>query len=173
MREFIFRNEKFCGAAQRVLSASRNAAQAQEKRPRACGRRIGRTKENRGRSRGCSLAEEGPQSTRIAAACGPFWPCLTSNSTRWFSASDLKPVPWISLKCANRSLPPASGVMKPKPLPSSNHLTMPVWVLMDVSLSFGDVNSTGERPRSRDTQESNPGVFDLADPARGGVERER
>ena len=47
------------------------------------------------------------------------------------SARDLKPPSLrISLKCANRSLPPDSGVMKPKPLPSSNHLTMPVCVVL-------------------------------------------
>src|SRR5512147_984208 len=67
---------------------------------------------------------------RMREACGPFWPCVTSNSTRWFSVSVLKPLPWISLKCAKRSLPPSSGAMKPKPLPSLNHFTVPVWVVM-------------------------------------------
>ena len=33
------------------------------------------------------------QMARIREACGPFWPCVTSNSTRWFSESVLKPSP--------------------------------------------------------------------------------
>src|SRR5919197_508157 len=32
----------------------------------------------------------------------------------------------MPVKCTNRSLPPSSGVMKPKPLSSLNHLTVPV-----------------------------------------------
>ena len=38
---------------------------------------------------------------------------------------DLKPAPWIERKCTNRSAP-LSGVMKPKPLASLNHLTVPI-----------------------------------------------
>src|SRR5215218_53339 len=64
------------------------------------------------------------------AACRPFWPCFTSNSTRWFSASVLNPLPWMSRKWANRSAPPASCAMKPKPLLSLNHFTVPVWVVI-------------------------------------------
>src|ERR1700735_2459731 len=59
-------------------------------------------------------------------ACLPFGPCLTSNVTFWFSCNDLKPLLCISEKCAKRSSPPPSGVMKPKPLASLNHLTVPV-----------------------------------------------
>jgi len=84
-------------------------------------------------------------SVRMLAACGPLAPCLTSNSTRWFSCRLLKPVPdLISLKWANRSLPPDSGVMKPKPLPSSNHFTVPVWVglSMDESPQVDGLNIT-------------------------------
>src|SRR2546421_9820058 len=60
------------------------------------------------------------------AAAGPFWPCVTSNETFWPSFSDLKPVPWIELWWANKSLPPPSGMLKPKPLESLNHFTVPV-----------------------------------------------
>src|ERR1700739_3198347 len=60
------------------------------------------------------------------AACLPFGPALTSKETRWLSFSDLKPSERISEKCANRSSPPESDVMKPKPLASLNHLTIPV-----------------------------------------------
>ncbi|KGC60436.1 hypothetical protein DM75_3758 [Burkholderia mallei] len=60
------------------------------------------------------------------AACRPFGPVFTSNSTFWFSCSVLKPSTRISEKCAKRSSPPPSGVMKPKPLASLNHLTVPV-----------------------------------------------
>src|SRR5690606_13961859 len=59
------------------------------------------------------------------SACRPFWPCTTMKETFWPSCSDLKPEPWIERKCTNRSAP-LSGVMKPKPLASLNHLTVPV-----------------------------------------------
>ncbi|CAG9256970.1 hypothetical protein BDI4_520014 [Burkholderia diffusa] len=64
------------------------------------------------------------------AACRPFGPVFTSNSTFWFSCSVLKPSTRISEKCANRSSPPPSGVMKPKPFASLNHLTVPVAMLL-------------------------------------------
>src|SRR5437868_3018469 len=60
------------------------------------------------------------------AACRPFWPCSTSNSTFWFSFSVLYPEDWIALKCAKTSSLPSSGAMKPKPLSALNHLTVPV-----------------------------------------------
>src|SRR5882724_1880190 len=60
------------------------------------------------------------------AAAGPFCPCVTSKETFWPSFSDLKPEAWIALWCANRSFPPSSGVMNPKPLESLNHFTVPV-----------------------------------------------
>src|SRR6185436_9319144 len=49
-----------------------------------------------------------------------------SNSTRSPSASDLKPLPWIAEWWTKQSFWPFSGVMKPKPLASLNHLTVPV-----------------------------------------------
>src|SRR5712692_9399791 len=61
-------------------------------------------------------------------ALSPFWPAVISNDTFWFSFRDLKPLLWIAEKCANRSLPPPSGVMNPKPLESLNHLTVPVLI---------------------------------------------
>src|SRR5580765_8580547 len=62
----------------------------------------------------------------MLTAWSPFGPAVTSKDTFWFSFRDLKPLPWIAEKCANRSLPPPSGVMNPKPLESLNHLTVPV-----------------------------------------------
>src|SRR5262249_48540929 len=59
-------------------------------------------------------------------ACLPFGPWVTSKLTFWPSFSDLKPGILIAEKCANRSSPPPSGVMKPKPLASLNHFTVPV-----------------------------------------------
>src|SRR5215208_6493356 len=59
-------------------------------------------------------------------ACFPFGPCVTSNETFWPSLSVLKPLMLIAEKWANRSSPPSSGVMKPYPLESLNHLTVPV-----------------------------------------------
>src|SRR5258707_15322360 len=49
-----------------------------------------------------------------------------SNSTRSPSASDLKPLAWIAEWCTKQSFRPPSGVMKPKPLASLNHFTVPV-----------------------------------------------
>src|SRR6267378_7026361 len=96
-------------------------------RPRPRDARRGRSKKERGAAAApfpaCSIAG---QTIWISAACGPFAPCLTTNSTRWPSLSDLKPLVRISEKCANRSLPPSSGVMNPKPLASLNHLTVPL-----------------------------------------------
>src|SRR6185503_6924267 len=65
---------------------------------------------------------------RICVACLPFGPSLISNSTFWFSFRVLKPEPWISEKWAKRSSPPPSGLMKPKPLESLNHFTVPVLI---------------------------------------------
>src|SRR2546422_4054058 len=59
-------------------------------------------------------------------AAGPFGPSTTSKDTAWLSFSDLYPAIWILLWWANRSLPPSSGVMNPKPLESLNHFTVPV-----------------------------------------------
>src|SRR5262249_11194314 len=68
----------------------------------------------------------------------------------------------ISLKWANRSLPPPSGVMKPKPLPSLNHFTMPVWVLLLmpgnflVRLRWGEDDRGGLATRRAQKQPRNP-----------------
>src|SRR2546425_11494836 len=71
-------------------------------------------------------AEKSAYSGLMFAACRPFGPRFTSNSTFWPSFSVLKPLIWIAVGCANRSSPPSVGVMKPKPLESLNHLTVPV-----------------------------------------------
>src|SRR5882672_7089811 len=68
----------------------------------------------------------------MLAARGPFGLCSTSYCTLSFSFSVLKPLAWMDEKCTKRSLLPSSGVMKPKPLASLNHFTVPV--LMSVSL---------------------------------------
>src|SRR3954447_26178114 len=59
-----------------------------------------------------------------------------SNSTRSPSARLLKPEPWIAEWCTKQSLPPSSGVMKPKPLVSLNHFTFPVLRMLYLSF-FG------------------------------------
>src|SRR6185436_9408267 len=59
-------------------------------------------------------------------ACLPFGPVVTSNETFWPSFSVLNPGMLIAEKCANRSSPPPSGVMNPKPFASLNHFTVPV-----------------------------------------------
>src|SRR5215831_6445639 len=59
-------------------------------------------------------------------ACLPLGPCVTSKLTFWPSFRVLKPFILIAEKWANRSSPPPSGVMKPKPFASLNHFTVPV-----------------------------------------------
>src|SRR5215218_11255559 len=63
-------------------------------------------------------------------AAGPFGPCSASYETRAPSASDLKPSPAMPEWWTNRSLPWSSGVMKPKPLSSLNHFTVPVAIVI-------------------------------------------
>src|SRR5438067_13519859 len=43
----------------------------------------------------------------------------------------------MPLKWTNRSRPPSSGVMKPKPLSSLNHLTVPVAINFPSATAFG------------------------------------
>src|SRR5687767_14744804 len=62
----------------------------------------------------------------MLAARGPLGLCSTSYCTLSFSLSVLKPLAWIDEKCTKRSLLPSSGVMKPNPLASLNHFTVPV-----------------------------------------------
>jgi len=63
-------------------------------------------------------------------ACLPLGPWTTSKLTLSPSFSDLKPAILMAEKCAKRSSLPSSGVMKPKPLASLNHLTVPVAILL-------------------------------------------
>src|SRR5581483_8708075 len=77
------------------------------------------------------------QALRTLAACRPFGPRVTSNSTRSPSTRLLKPCAWIALKCTNTSSPP-SWVMKPKPFASLNHFTVPVAMCL---LSFRSVSA--------------------------------
>ncbi len=37
----------------------------------------------------------GDQAGTMFSACGPFWPCVTSNETRWPSWSSRKP--WVAM----------------------------------------------------------------------------
>src|SRR5918997_2773053 len=64
--------------------------------------------------------------TLTFVACGPLPDSPSSYSTLAPSASVRKPSPEIPEKCTNASFPPSSGVMKPKPFSSLNHLTTPV-----------------------------------------------
>ena len=64
--------------------------------------------------------------TLTFVACGPFGPSPSSYSTFAPSARVRKPSPEMAEKWTNASLPPSSGVMKPKPFSSLNHFTTPV-----------------------------------------------
>src|SRR5574343_1636760 len=66
----------------------------------------------------------------MLAACLPFGPSTTSKVTRSPSFRVLKPFMVIAEKWAKRSSPPPSGVMKPKPFASLNHLTVPNAILL-------------------------------------------
>src|SRR5262249_26082351 len=66
----------------------------------------------------------GPYRGRTLAAWSPLGPWITSNCTRWPSDRLRNPSAWIAVWCTNTS-GPFSCVMKPKPLASLNHLTVP------------------------------------------------
>jgi len=78
------------------------------------------------------------QIATMFSACGPFWPLVTVNDTRWPSTKVLKPEPVMALKCANTSGPDSCSI-KPKPFASLNHLTVPV-VVFDINKSC-EINS--------------------------------
>src|SRR5690348_6628594 len=68
------------------------------------------------------------------SACMPFGPFTLMKVTFWPSCNDLKPSPWMARKWTNRSSP-LSGLMKPKPLASLNHLTVPL-CLSDITYNL-------------------------------------
>src|SRR5690606_11948385 len=75
---------------------------------------------------GRRCTDTGRQADVMFNACLPLGPWMISNATFWPSFRVLKPFIWMDEKCANRSSPPSSGVMKPNPFASLNHLTVPV-----------------------------------------------
>ncbi len=78
-------------------------------------------------------AAPGTEARQIAwmfDACLPLGPCASSKLTFWPSLRDLNPGMLMAEKCAKRSSPPPSGVMKPKPFASLNHLTVPVAIML-------------------------------------------
>ena len=105
-------------AAHRVIGIHSQSGYAIRGRPA--------TKKARGSGPFCLLRQAPDQSGLMFVAWSPFGPVVMSKETFWFSFRLLKPEPWIAEKCANTSLPPPSGVMKPKPFASLNHLTVPV-----------------------------------------------
>src|SRR5690348_16792004 len=74
-------------------------------------------------------AEAASPSPVTSEACMPLGPCTISNFTRWPSFRLRNPCARMAEKCTNTSAPPPSGVMKPKPLASLNHFTVPtdIW----------------------------------------------
>src|SRR5678815_112158 len=100
------------------------------------------------------LAQALDQSGLMFVAWSPFGPVVMSKETFWFSFRLLKPEPWIAEKCANTSLPPPSGVMKPNPFASLNHLTVPVAMSDCLSIK---IRNLGLRPPCRYHQEDQRG----------------
>src|ERR1700738_5141084 len=82
-------------------------------------------------------------------ACLPLGPIFASKVTFCPSARLLNPSERISEKCANRSSPPSSGVMNPKPFASLNHLTVPVAIDFPV-LSCAGRAAVAQRERAVD-----------------------
>src|SRR3954451_2248143 len=80
-------------------------------------------------------------------ACLPLGPCVTSNETFCPSLRVLKPFIWIAEKCANKSSPPSSGVIKPKPLESLNHLTVPVAIKSVFLYRLNHTSRKRKKPR--------------------------
>src|SRR6185503_19160991 len=72
------------------------------------------------------FSSQAGQTCLMFAARGPFGLCSTSYCTLSCSLSVLKPLAWMAEKWTKRSLLPSSGVIKPKPLASLNHFTVPV-----------------------------------------------
>src|SRR5690606_2649132 len=95
-------------------------ARGRRKRPQPPGP-AGAARARRGRSR----RRSSPHREVTSSACLPFWPCTTLKETFWPSFRLRKPVPEIERKWTNTSSP-LSVVMKPKPLASLNHFTVPV-----------------------------------------------
>src|SRR2546422_223831 len=106
-----------------------------------------------------SFISPAPYTGLMLAARGPLGLCSTSYCTLSFSLRVLYPLAWMDEKCTKRSLLPSSGVMKPKPLASLNHFTVPV--LMSVSLiSIGKKGAIGREAALRKIKEllENPTV---------------
>src|SRR5258706_1910834 len=113
-------------------------------------------------------------------AWSPLGPVVLSKVTFWFSLSDLNPLPWIAEKCENKSLPPSSGVMKPKPFASLNHLTVPaaIFTFLDrlKSKPIGREKRPAASQRSRDVNLRKPDALLPLKPSNmlektGGIQR--
>src|SRR6266850_6928369 len=80
----------------------------------------------KGRPRGSDLPRmpSEPYCLRTFCACSPFGPFTISNSTLSPSASERNPSAWMAVWWTNTSSPP-SCEMKPNPLLSLNHFTVP------------------------------------------------
>src|SRR4051812_19623447 len=99
-------------------------------------------------------------------ACRPLGPRFTSNSTFWPSFSVLKPLISMAVWCAKRSSPPSAGVMKPKPLESLNHFTVPVAIYLSLKLYRRDKSGrdyAGDEESSRGTGPAEGLRFQLLD----------
>src|SRR6202008_4522735 len=109
-----------------------------------------------------------PRRTTFSAA-GPLGPSTMSNSTFSPSVSVLKPSWVIAEKWTNRSLPPSCS-MKPKPLASLNHFTLPVARDISYSCISGGVLRRCGSVRTYDVRGSRPYGRVSAPPAgRGSV----
>src|SRR3954463_8918663 len=100
-------------------------------------------------------------------AFGPFGPFSASKDTFAPSARVRKPLPLMPVWWTKRSLPPSSGVTKPKPFSSLNHFTVPVAMVFlypsrDVRALANAEGATEQRLRALGTSlpGSVPGLVD-------------
>nr|AIU93516.1 hypothetical protein LRS1606.82 [Rhodococcus sp. NS1] len=91
-------------------------------RPRGCSPRLTRDGAVGIGQRGASGVTH---SRRTRRAWRPLGPTPTSNSTAWPSWKTGTLLHSMSVCSTNRSAPPSSGAMKPKPLSPLNHLIIP------------------------------------------------
>lgn len=89
------------------------------------------------------------------SACGPFCPLTSVKLTACPSARVLKPWPTMERKCTNKSAP-LGRWMKPKPLLSLNHLTVPV-CCCDINVLLNSIKCVKHIQRSRTDHQKTAG----------------
>src|SRR5260221_203596 len=111
------------------------------------------------------------------AAWSPLGPSTTSNSTCAPSCRERKPLALMALKCTKTSSP-VLVVMKPKPLASLNHLTVPLLRILKISLfvvraAWGRFRSSASRSSQPQTAINRATPYPVPAPFKRGSARPR